>query len=303
MALHLVGVDGGERGDDALTLAVRLAALYDARLLAVHVVRLPPLRQRLGGEVIETLEAQAEEVLARARERMAGLASSGARATFARSPADGLQRACHEEGAGLVTVGSTRRGRIGRLLAGTTGLALLSGAPCPVALAPLGYAATAGAITSVVTGYDGGDEARVALAVAADVARRAGVGLRIVTAVEPLTAVMAPASVELAPVLEQEAREYARRALEDGLARVPEGVAAEGELAEGDPGRVLARAVRGTSDLLVLGSRRYGPRLGVVAGSVVHHLVREGSCPVLAVPRGVELDRAGELLAAPASAA
>ncbi len=53
-----------------------------------------------------------------------------------------------------------------------------------------------------------------------------------------------------------------------------------------------------SGDLLVIGSRRYGPARSVLVGSVGHHLAHSATCPVLIVPRGVETGRAGEVLAA-----
>jgi nucleotide-binding universal stress UspA family protein len=41
-------------------------------------------------------------------------------------------------------------------------------------------------------------------------------------------------------------------------------------------------------DLLVTGSRGYGPVRAVVLGGVTGRLVREAACPLVIVPRGVE---------------
>ena len=67
MALHVVGHDGTDRGDDAVALARRLSGLYEAELLAVHVVGMPPTRDRFTGPVLDRLEDAAGVVLARAR--------------------------------------------------------------------------------------------------------------------------------------------------------------------------------------------------------------------------------------------
>jgi nucleotide-binding universal stress UspA family protein len=40
-------------------------------------------------------------------------------------------------------------------------------------------------------------------------------------------------------------------------------------------------------DVLVLGSRGKGPLGAIVAGSVANRVIREASCPVIVVPRGV----------------
>ena len=162
MALHVVGHDGTDRGDDAVALARRLSGLYEAELLAVHVVGMPPTRDRFTGPVLDRLEDAAGVVLARARRGLGGIPGPAPRAVHASSPAAGLQAVCEAEGAGLVTVGPTHRGPVGRVLAGTTAERLLSGAPCPVALAPNGYAEGGRSLERVVAGYDGGEEAGLA---------------------------------------------------------------------------------------------------------------------------------------------
>jgi nucleotide-binding universal stress UspA family protein len=48
--------------------------------------------------------------------------------------------------------------------------------------------------------------------------------------------------------------------------------------------KLLERAAEGV-DLLVLGSRGYGPVLRLIAGSVSVRVIRNAPCPVLLVPR------------------
>ena len=53
---------------------------------------------------------------------------------------------------------------------------------------------------------------------------------------------------------------------------------------EGDPAAALATAARDL-DLLIVGSRSYGPLGAVLLGAVTRQLVRMASCPVMVVPR------------------
>jgi nucleotide-binding universal stress UspA family protein len=288
MTLHVAGHDGTDRGDDALALADRFAGLYGAQLLVLHVVPMPAIRDQFTGPVLEQLEQDAGAVLARASQRMASRGPEP-RTVFASSPAAGLQQVCAGEGAALVTIGPSHRGPIGRILAGTTGDRLLSGAPCPVALAPRGYAAAEERLQKVTVGYDGSPEAQVALDVAADVARRAGVELHIVAVAER-------AHVPMADAMNRSMHEEAERLAAEGVDRLGGELDVRGEVLAGEPGAALASAVRDAADLLIIGSRRYGPARSVLAGSVGHHLARASTAPVLLVPRGVELDRPGELL-------
>ena len=281
MSLHIAGHDGTERGRDAVALATRLASLYDAELLAVHVVPAPSVRDRFEAPPRGPVE--------------------GARTVYASSAAAGLQQVCADEGAGLVTLGSTHRGGIGSVLAGTTAERLLAGSPCPVALAPAGHAAAGGGIARVVVGCDGSDESKVALAVGADVARRAGANLKIVAVAEPVSPLATPQAIDVATLAEA-IEAHARHVLAEALGGVG-AERAEGEVVSGDAGVALAAQADAAGDLLVVGSRRYGPLRSVLAGTAVHHLARHASCPVLVVPRGVETDRAGELLAGGAAGA
>ena len=57
------------------------------------------------------------------------------------SPAHALQAAAEQAGAGIIVVGSSHVGRLGRVLPGSTAERLLHGAPCPVAVVPVGFGA------------------------------------------------------------------------------------------------------------------------------------------------------------------
>jgi hypothetical protein len=55
-------------------------------------------------------------------------------------------------------------------------------------------------------------------------------------------------------------------------------------------------------DLLVCGSRGYGPVRGVLLGSVTRRVIGEAHCPVIVLPRGVKATLETLLEAAPAAA-
>ncbi len=70
----------------------------------------------------------------------------------------------------------------------------------------------------------------------------------------------------------------------------------------GDPERELAAETEGV-DLMIAGSRGYGPHQAVLLGSVSGRLVRDASCPVLVVPRGIETPLEDLFLTAPGALA
>jgi nucleotide-binding universal stress UspA family protein len=100
------------------------------------------------------------------------------------SAARALHEAAEERDAGLLVVGSTRRGAVGRVLVGSTAERLMHGAPCPIAIVPHGWQAGAGLNTLGVAFVDT-DEGHEALRGAYALARRAGAKLRVLTAVKP----------------------------------------------------------------------------------------------------------------------
>lgn len=56
------------------------------------------------------------------------------------------------------------------------------------------------------------------------------------------------------------------------------------DIVRGRPADALV-ALSGRVDLLVIGSRRWGPAARVLLGSTGEALLHDGACPVLAVPR------------------
>jgi nucleotide-binding universal stress UspA family protein len=55
----------------------------------------------------------------------------------------------------------------------------------------------------------------------------------------------------------------------------------------GDPAEQLAERSAGV-DLMVVGSRGYGPLHSVLVGGVSGRLMRTAHCPTIVVPRGIE---------------
>jgi nucleotide-binding universal stress UspA family protein len=71
---------------------------------------------------------------------------------------------------------------------------------------------------------------------------------------------------------------------------VSQDVHPQARIVVGDPVRALETEAHEGLDLLVLGSRGFGPLRRVLLGSVSSQLVRLAPCPVLVVPRSVDFD-------------
>jgi nucleotide-binding universal stress UspA family protein len=89
-------------------------------------------------------------------------------------------------------------------------------------------------------------------------------------------------------MLEGRHRTEVETVLELAVTALGEGVKVETELHVDDPADVL-RAVSEHVDLLVCGSRGYGPLRSVLLGGVSRRVVDESHCPVLVLPRGARV--------------
>jgi nucleotide-binding universal stress UspA family protein len=301
MSTIIIGADGSARTEDAIAFARRLAATTGAELSLVGAYPYDEWPSRAAShEYGAFLRAETDDMLERMR-RLAGDAAA-THAVADTSPARALQRAAESAGATLIVVGSTHRGRAGRVMPGTTADRLLHGAPCAVAVVPYDFRLQDdAAIGTVGVGYDGSAESRAAIDVAVEVARRLGASLKVIRVFDASqfgapALLGGPSYVAVAPELERDAREDLGR-LCGGL---PEDVDVEAVFLIGNPARELA-GQSSQLDLLVLGSRGYGPLRAVLLGGVSHVVVRNAACPVVVLPRaaGVEV---GELFAPAAEA-
>ena len=273
----LVGYDGSGRSEDALVLAGLLARIGPGRVTAVDVYgyRRSARISIQTGEFAATF-ADAERTLGLLRDRLGN--ELDVRAVGGLSAARGLQELAEDEGADLIVVGSTARGRRGRTLPGTTADRLLNGAPCAVAVVPLGYRGQAAdTLRRIGAAYNRGEEATAALQASHAIARASGAALTVISAFEPATP---PSSDDVA-----RAREDAKTDLDKALEQLTDGVRVHGELIDGPAVDVL-RERTADLDLLVMGSRAHGPILRAVLGSVSHGVLLDSLCPVLLLPRG-----------------
>jgi nucleotide-binding universal stress UspA family protein len=288
-ATIVIGFDGTDSGEDALALGMLLArATGDVPLVAViHPQEYPIGVGRVDAEWVAYMRERAEQLLGRARRLLGADAGAEFREVSAPSESRGLHELAERERAELVVVGSSHRGPLGRTYPGSTGDRLLQGSACPVAVAPRGLReAPPERLAVIAVAFLDTPDAGHALEVAAGLAERVGARLRLVSVMPR------PAEVYL-PVVGRDAeeafvassRELFRRALDEALDRVGERVAAEAELLEGNVVDTLATLDRRDADLLVCGSRAYGPLRRVLLGGVSSRLLRRSALPLLIVPR------------------
>lgn len=282
----IVGIDQREQARDALNLGQVLAHLMGERLLVAWVhpyERLPSLlaEDSAGQAVREAVE----EIASSIRESLPAELRIELRTVAGRSPAAGLLGLAEREGARLIVVGPSARGGLGRVLPGATARRLLSGSPVPVAVAPVGYRNDPGEVRTVGIAFDGGEESSVALNWAAQLADRAEAGLRI-SAVHSSLAFPNVSASGAFPIesVNQALRRELRGELEKAAKRVDSRLNPDVSLTDGDPTQVLLEQSN-ELDLLVLGSRGYGPLRGVLVGSVSGAVAEGATCPVVVTPR------------------
>jgi nucleotide-binding universal stress UspA family protein len=200
------------------------------------------------------------------------------------SPADTFQALAEKGEADLVVLGSTHRGHVGSVSPGSVAEHLLQGARCRLIIAPKGYSRedhSQDRLRVVGVGYDGMAESQAALEEAAKLATKFGGAMKVIGVLTPIppraSAAAAQAGVEAGP--DFESRLYA------AAAQLPSELRALPVLERGDPVQKLLEAAEVGIDLLVLGSRGFGPVMRLLIGSVSSRVIRGAPCPVMVVPR------------------
>jgi nucleotide-binding universal stress UspA family protein len=273
----IVGVDGRSGGRDAMELARHLVSPRGKLTLAnVHSGELSPMNAVTPGLIADE-RGTSLELLQRERAE-ADLDADAELVSFAAlSPGRGLHDLAEERGADLLVVGSSSRGVLGRAMLGDDTRAALNGAPCAVAIAARSYAEHPPPLASVGIGYDGSPESETALAAARGVAaqqRAKLIALEVVSIPTYSFTGLAPAALgDTIDALVKDAKE--RLGAIDGV---------EGRVLYGLPGEELA-AFSDEVNLLVVGSRNYGPLRRLVVGSTSDYLERHARCSLLALPR------------------
>jgi nucleotide-binding universal stress UspA family protein len=290
----LVGYDPRKLDRPPVDFGAELAALTDAPLIVASVqsgaTRLPtdPVADDLLPDCTSAIEQVETEL------RALGIAVD-CRILEGTSAARALQEAVEDEDAGLLVVGSSRRAGVGRVLAGSTAQRLLNGAPCPVAVVPRDWKRER--VRTIGAAFVDTPEGHEALRSAHALARRAKATLHAITVVKVTLEMHAETGTYIAGQqgkdlidVEGEHRLFAERRLRQTLEEegLDGDVPIEVEALVGDPAEVLVDISKGL-DLLVSGSRGYGPVRGVLLGSVSHRLTAEAYCPVVVVPRGVKV--------------
>lgn len=277
----VVGIEGEGASSGAIRLGVTLARARSAPLIlaGVHVILLAPGSH--GYEDVMRDETEADVAAARALVPRDVRVST--RVVSSTSAVRGLHHLAEEVGAGILVLGPTHLSTSAHPVRGDVTLGMLHAAPCAIAIAPEEEPGKRHGRIGVA--YIATPEGREALEHAVDLAGRLGTRLRIINvAVDPL---LLFSEAGIPDGLLEAIREESAEALEEARAAAGD-VPIETVRMTGPTAQQLIAATR-ELDLLVMGSRGYGPTRRVLLGSVSAHVVHQASCPVLVLPRGIRL--------------
>ena len=270
----IVAFDGSPQAEDALALALRLRDPDEGALTLACVV--PGGRWHVGAHAHRPDAAVPEEIDSLFAEACRRMIPPGIRvrrrAPVAPSPARGLTELAESGDADLLVTGSSRHAEPGRIRLERTAGRLLQGAPCAVAIAPGGLRSEE-PIHHIGIAYDGSPEADAALHAGYDIASRTGAAVTLMFTI-PTGGLDA----------EQE-RLRAQAVLDAAADAAPPGVNPATRLLFGAPAQAIREASDGIVDLLVAGSRGYGPLQRALLGSVSEVLIEGAPQPVLVLPR------------------
>jgi nucleotide-binding universal stress UspA family protein len=281
----IVGVDGRPTGRDAIALGARLAG-PDGKLALAHVRggELRPVHATSPG--LSAAEREASHELLE-RERADAQVEADLVSLVSSSPGRGLHDFAEESGADLLVVGSCSRGLFGRVLLGDDTRGALNGAPCAVAVAVRGYADRPLPLATLGVGYDGSPESHAALALAREIAAQTRAKIAALEVVSlPNYAFVGVVPTAMGTDIDAMVREANERLRAMGDV--------EGRAVYGLPGEELA-AFSADVDLLLVGSRGYGPVKRLVLGSTSEYLERHARSSLLVLRRttareGIQID-------------
>ena len=265
----VVGIDAhGEGHHEQIALAKNLMR-RGGRLTLAHVLTSGNCAGRGTGSALSERES-----VARRLETIRGQAQLSGKVRCVRSSSvgHGLRQLARELRADLLVIGQGGQGTPEPSAGGNDTLSSLNGAPCAVAVVRPGGRVW---VRDIGVGYDGSLESEHALEVARGIAAEHEATLAACEAVSDRTRASGPHH-EPSDDLD-EAR------LDDAQARI-DALGIDGQVAYGLPSDELAD-FSATVDLLVIGSRGFGPTGRLVHGNTSGRLAQRARCSLLILPR------------------
>jgi nucleotide-binding universal stress UspA family protein len=281
-----VGVNGFAEGLDAAALGAVISRATGAAMMLVAVHPDPMVVVPTGLDWT-SLHQQARKTLAETRDAFAPQALLELKTGH--SVARALHRTVMGKHQDLLVMGSSRQAPEGRVRIGKRTRQLLCNFECALAVAPRGlHAHRDFALRRIGVGYDGSPESAAALAWAGAIAAGAGAEIRLRCVVDDRMPTVGWGDVWVGDIVRdwmavvREEKESLRDEAQAAANRC--GIEATPEVVSGRPADALL-ALSGEVDLIVIGSRRWGPVKRVLLGSTGEALMHDAACAVVAVPR------------------
>lgn len=278
-------IDISPESEDAAVLAAAIAGATDADLILLAIE--PALPLMVPGGDWRRMRGETETLLSNVRASCAPGARFAIDADL--SAPRGLHRLARQEHRQLLVIGSSPGGPAGEVSIGHTTRQLLDELECALAIAPRGLRSRHHLdLRRVAVGFDGGAEARVALATAATLASGSGAELIVRGVIDDRVPALGWPHVWMGEIMEawvevmNDEAESLRAEIVKAVSAL--GVQASVQVARGRAADSL-RELSGEVDLLVLGSRRWGPVARLLLGGTGEALVHGATCPLVIVPR------------------
>jgi nucleotide-binding universal stress UspA family protein len=283
----VIGYDGSEASEDAVAFGLTWCrSTGDVPVVATVYPEEHPLGAgHVDVEWAAYVREQAESIQDKARAAV----GDGAiyRNLASTSAAHGLADLAEDVEAAVVIVGTTQETGLTRALLGSSTERLLHGATAPVTVVPSGWRQSAlDRISSIGVAYVDTRDGREALRMAVRVAQRIPARLTLYSVLGQSSerySYLVGRADEQAVV--DKARDSFGKALEFAAAGVPPELEPRTVLLEGAVVESLAGLGPDNVDMLVCGSRGYGPARRVLLGGVSSRLIRRARLPVAVVPR------------------
>src|SRR5918998_753917 len=283
----VIGYDGSEASEDAIAFGLTWCrSTGDVPVVAtVHPEEHPLGAGHVDVEWATYVREQAESIQDKARATVGDAALY--RNVASTSAAHGLADLAEDVEAVVVIVGTSQETGLSPALLGRRTERLLHGATAPVTVVPPGWRQSAPErISRMGVAYVDTRDAREALRMAVRAAMRIPARLTLYSVIGKSSerySYLAGRTAEQAVL--DEARDSFGKALEFAVAGVPPELEPQTVLLEGEVVESLAALGPDDADVLVCGSRGYGPARRVLLGGVSSRLIRRARLPVVVVPR------------------
>ena len=283
----VIGYDGSEASEDAVAFGLTWCrSTGDVPIVATVYPEEHPLGMgRVDVEWASYVREQAEIIQDKARATVGDAALY--RNVASTSAPHGLADLAEDVEAVLVIVGTTQDTSLTRTLLGSSTERLLHGATAPITVVPPGWRQSVPErISSIGVAYLDTRDGREALRIAVRVALRIPARLTLYSVLGQSSerySYLVGRTDEQAFV--DKARNSFGKALDFAAAGVPAKLEPRTVLLEGAVVESLAELGQDDVDLLICGSRGYGPARRVLLGGVSSRLIRRARLPVAVVPR------------------